>query len=390
MKIKWKPIVAAMCVATMCIGCGPKNPDTSDKKEEVKEEQVQDENKNQGKLDVLNPSAYGNVDDLNLEPGSYISIIGKTSGHAFWDEISAGVQQAEDDLNEKLGYTGDQKIKVNYSAPSKGENVEDQINILDEELARNPVAVGMAIIDSTACQVQFDLASENGIPIVAFDSGSDYQYIQAMCSTDNIDMGKGAAVKLASLIDENGEVAVFVHDSDSTTAQQREAGFIQELQENYPEVSSVVIYHMDQLEEVSKVIAAEKNTLKEEGTEDILAENLTQEEVIQYFLEKNPNIKGCFSTNVDVTQTLVRALDSMKKQDMKVIGIDGGKEQMKLLEEGKVDGLYIQNPYGMGYAAVVSAARASLGMGNQAVIDSGMIWVTQENMDKKDIKKMLY
>ena len=44
----------------------------------------------------------------------------------------------------------------------------------------------------------------------------------------------------------------------------------------------------------------------------------------------------------------------------------------------------------MGYAAVVSAARAALGMGNQAVIDSGMIWVTKDNMDKKDIKKMLY
>ena len=391
MKIKWKPLAAAVCVAAMCISCAGEKTDTSKKEEEVKEEaQTQVENKNQGKLDVLNPIAYSNVDDINLEPGSYISIIGKTTGHDFWDEVSAGVQQAEDDLNEALGYTGDQKIKVNYSAPSKGENVEDQINILDEELARNPVAVGMAIIDSTACQVQFDLASENGIPIVAFDSGSDYQYIQAMCSTDNVEMGKGSAIKLASFIEESGEVAVFVHDSDSTTAQQREEGFIQELQENYPEISAVAVYHMDELEEVSKVIAAEKNALKEEGAEDILAENLTQEDVIQYFLEKNPNIKGCFATNVDVTQTLVKTLDNMAKEDVKIVGIDGGKEQLKLLKDGKVDGLYVQNPYGMGYAAVVSAARASLGMGNQAMIDSGMIWVTQDNMNKKDIKKMLY
>lgn len=387
MKIKWKSLISIMCIGLMLGGCGKA---VKPSEESSGNPDREPENVRQGNLDVLHPSAYSNVEGLDLEPGSYISIIGKTSGQEFWDEIKAGAKQAEEDINKQLGYTGDQRIKVNYSAPAKGENIEDQINILDEELARNPVAVGMAIIDSTACQVQFDLASENGIPIVAFDSGSDYQYIQAMCSTDNHAMGAGAAVKLSSMIDNAGETAVFVHDSDSTSGKERENGFIQELQENYPDETNVVIYHMDELEEISKVVAAEKNALKQEGEEDILAENLTQEDIIQYFLEKNPNIKGCFATNVDTTQALVRTLDKMQRKDIKVVGIDGGKEQMTALKEGKIDGLYIQNPYGMGYAAVISAARASLGIGNEAVIDSGMIWVTKKNMNSKEIKGMLY
>mgnify|MGYP000733140425 CR=1 FL=1 len=34
---------------------------------------------------------------------------------------------------------------------------------------------------------------------------------------------------------------------------------------------------------------------------------------------------------------------------------------MKLLKEGKVNGLIVQNPYGMGYATVVAAVRDVLG-----------------------------
>ena len=56
----------------------------------------------------------------------------------------------------------------------------------------------------------------------------------------------------------------------------------------------------------------------------------------------------------------------------------------------RVDGLIVQNPYGMGYAAVVSAARAALGMGNEAFIDTGFIWVTKDNMKDKNIARMLY
>ena len=71
--------------------------------------------------------------------------------------------------------------------------------------------------------------------------------------------------------------------------------------------------------------------------------------------------------------------------------VDGGKEQLKALEDGKLSGLMTEeNPYGMGYAVVVSAARAALGMGNEAFVDTGFIWVTKENMKDKNIKKMLY
>lgn len=387
MKRKLNLMISMICAAALAVSCTPqekpavKPSGTTEKKEE---------NKHQGNLDMLNPSAYSDVSGIRLEPGSYISIIGKTSGTAYWNEVESGAEQAAEDLNKALGYKGNDKIKVNFSGSAKGENIEDQINILDEELARNPIAVGIAIIDSSACEVQFDLAAENGIPIIAFDSGSDYMDIEAMCSANNSEIGRTAAGKLSEAVQDKGAAALFVNDKKSTSARQREEAFLKEIKEKYPEIEVPVIYHMDELNETAKVIAEEKNAVKEEGAEDIAPEDITQTEVIRYFLEKHPEINGCFATNAETVQILLEALSDAGKEDMAVIGVDGGEEQMKALEEGRISGLIVQNPYGMGYASVIAAARAALNMGNQAFVDTSFIWVTKENMEKDSIQKILY
>lgn len=385
MKRKLQVLLSLVCTAVLFSSCA--SSDTQ-KKNATPKDEGRKVNERQGNLDVLNPIAYSDVSGIKLEPGSYISIIGKSSDSEFWNEVKAGAERAAEDLNAALGYKGEDKIKVNYSGSAKGENIEEQINILDEELARNPIAVGIAIIDSSACEVQFDLATENGIPIIAFDSGSDYKNIQAMCSANNSEIGKTGAAKLASIVDDAGDVALFAHDKESTSAKQREAGFLQEMQESHPNMKVPLVYHLDDLKEISKTIVAEKNKNKKEGEKDILPEEITQTEAIQYVLKKNPNIKGCFSTNVTVNEELLKALG--EDSDLKIVSVDGGESQLKALKDGRVNGLIVQNPYGMGYATVISAARASLGMGNQAFIDSGFIWVTKDNMNKKTIKRMLY
>ena len=348
------------------------------------------EDENQSKLDALNPDAYGNVEGLTLEPGSYISIIGRYSGDSYWKEVEAGAKQAVADINTLLGYKGNDKIKLTFSAPSEHDNVDEQINILDAELARYPVAIAIAAVDTTACQVQFEAAADNGAPIVTFDSGSDYADIASHVSTNNIEASKTAANKLATLMERSGEVAVFVQDSFSMTAKEREQGFVEELAASFPDVSVVNIYHLDELGTMAANIAAEKNAALAEGEQEVDPASITQKEVVQYILEKNPNLKGIYATNLDTTQLVADVLSSLERDDLYFVGFDGGEEQLKLLEDDVIDGLVIQNPYGMGYAAVVSAARAVLELGNEAFVDSGYTWVTKDNMKEADIKKMLY
>lgn len=360
--------VAVVLVAMMiCCACGETQETSKPIPVEEKEYQV--------KLDMLRPMLYGEIEHLTPEPGTYISIIGRNAGDSFWNQIREGAQQAVDDLNEKLEYTGKDKITLRYVAPKEHDNVDEQINILDEELASSPLAIGISAVDATACMTQFDYAKEYGIPIVMFDSGSEYQDVAATCATDNIDAARTAADQLAAAIGGEGEVAVFVQDSVSMSAKDREQGFLERIESAYPDITVKMVYHYDELRLLAEKIAKEE---------------VTQDDVVSYILEQHPNLKGVFTANLDVTQHVVSVLDAMERTDLKVVGFDGGSEQMELLEEGKVEGLIVQNPFGMGYGTVVAIIRAAYSMGNEISIDSGYVWASRENMNDEEIAGVLY
>lgn len=394
-------IAAALCTSMCVCACSSQDSverpedsvvsETEDVKKETKKE-AKEEKKYQKKLEMIHPSAYDNVMGLELEEGTALSVIGKADGVPYWEEVKRGAEQAVEDINENLGYEGRDRVKVTYSAPGTPDNVDEQVNILDEELARYPVGLSISIADTKACGVQFDLASDNGIPIVAFDSGSDYQGLMATVATDNSGSARIIAEKMAELIGNSGEVIVFVQDSMSMSAKERENGFMERMAEDYPEISVVQVYHIDQMEEIKKEIAKEKmpQDAEEEAETEELTEEITEEEILDYILGKHPQLKGIYATDGTTVKAAVKALKRSEREDITLVGYDGDEEELDALKDGRVKGLMIQNPFGMGYAAVVASARAALSMGNEAYIDTGVMWVTQDNLDSEAVKAWLY
>lgn len=394
MKKRWR--VTALLLSFVLITCACANT-TEEEKEpvsqetEVEETEASEEKEYQGKLDEIVPSAYSNAEGLDLEPGTYISIIGKGSDNNFWKEVIKGVKQAEADINTELGYEGNDKVKVTFSSPSETDNVDEQVSLLDEELARYPIALGISIADVQACEVQFDIALENNIPIVAYDSGSSYDGIQAMISTDNEAAGVLAANQMAKLLDGSGEVIMFIHESDSEAAIARKKSFRKEIKEKYEDITIVKTVNWDDLKEIKEEMIKEIQAGNYELTvEELTAENISQIDVVDYILTKYPDVKGCYATNSMTTQLFVEGLERKEMHDVSVIGYDAGEDQLNALRDGKIDGLIVQNPFGMGYAAVIACARAGLSIGNEAFVNTGYTWVTKDNMETLEVEKMLY
>lgn len=387
MKKRWITITAVVMATTFMIcACGKQQEQTTTftGKETEKPEY-------QGNLNAISPAAYNNVEGLNLEPGTYISIIGKDDSSSYWMNVKKGVMQAADDLNKELGYKGSDKIKVTYNAPAKSEDIDEQVNILDEELSRYPDAVGIASIDSAACSVQFDLATANGIPVISLDSGNEYKGIQCIVKTDNEDAARTGAYKLANEIGDEGQVILVVHDSNSETAKERAKSFEEEIKNNYPSVSIVETIYCDKLDDLKKKIAVEKDPNMSEDLQKAAVEKMTDDEVMQYYLEKYPDLKGVFGTNESST---IFALEALQKTELAgkvvLVGFDISEEQTAAMKNGEISGLVVQNPFGMGYASVVAAARTVLQSGNEAVVDTGYIWVTKDNLEDESIQNMLY
>lgn len=401
MKRLWRASALLAGAAIALAGCsqtrindGEQQTTTVNRTEEkVDEEKV--------RLDALDPSAYGNVEGLNLEAGTYLSIIGKASGGDFWDDVKEGAQKAVSDINDALGYKGEDRVRMVYSGPSESGDVDEQVNILDEELARYPQAVGISIIDSQSGDVQFDLAAENGISVVTYDSLSNYQNVMAKISTDNTAAAAEAADHLAEILGESGEILIFAHDSRSVTTQQRVDGFTQKLAADHPEITVGTTYYLDELEDLKKTIADEINagTYAKEGQEaapiedeesQLTAEDISDEEAMDYIFEKNPDVTAIYGTSGEAVMDAVENTQRLEKEDVSIVGFDATKEEAQALEEGLVDGLVAQNPYGMGYATVVACSRAILELGNEAEVDSGYTWITADNMEDPEVAAMLY
>lgn len=52
---------------------------------------------------------YTSLEEINLEAGSHIAVVVKSTKNGFWTSVKRGMDAAVADLNEKLGYKGDVK-----------------------------------------------------------------------------------------------------------------------------------------------------------------------------------------------------------------------------------------------------------------------------------------
>ena len=91
---------------------------------------------------------YLSVEGIQLPPGIRLSMVGKDSGSSFWKQVHEGAQQAVDDINKALGFTGDEKVQLNYDAPGDGD-IAEQIDIIDQMLDKSPDALIIGFLNST-------------------------------------------------------------------------------------------------------------------------------------------------------------------------------------------------------------------------------------------------
>lgn len=396
----WRASAAVLGVVLLLAGCGAGQENVTGEDKNGGQQTEKKVDKEQVRLDLVDPSAYGNAEGLDLEPGTYISVIGKGSDGAYWENVREGAEKAADDINEMLGYKGEDKIKVVYSGPSETGSVDEQVNILDEELARYPSAVAISVIDSQSCDVQFDLAADNGISVVAFDSIGSYKNVMAKVSTNQTAAAQEAAWRLAGIMKNTGEVLILVHDSRSISSQERADAFAEKLKTDHPGIRVGNIYYMDQFPEMKKTIAEEINTgqyarageekaVNTDPDTQLTEDDISDEEVMDYIFAKNPNVTAIYGTSGEAVTAAADNCERLGK-DLDIVGFDAVEEETEALSDGRVDGLIVQNPYGMGYASVVACARSILGIGNEAIVDTGYVWMDKDGLKEPELEAMLY
>ena len=306
---------------------------------------------------------YTSLEELTPEAGSRIAVVLKSTRDEFWTTVRDGIEDAVKALNEKMGYTGEDQITVSFDGPTDDSDVEKQIDLIDTVLSENPTIICIAAIDRQSCEAQLEMAAENDIPVVMLDSGVESGPISALCATDNYAAGTEAAKKMAEAIGDEGQIAVMTHTESAQTSQDREKGFTDEISKNHPNIEIVNISHEN--------------------------DDFTMEKMADAVFTLYPEVEGYFCTNEDASGAVLDALDAAGKE-ITVIGFDSGEQQQNAVKNGMELGFFAQNPYGMGYAAVIAGVRADQNLEVDTFINTSYQWIDSSNLENEEYSSYLY
>ena len=306
---------------------------------------------------------YTSLEELTPEAGSRIAVVLKSTRDEFWTTVRDGIEDAVKALNEKMGYTGEDQIMVSFDGPTDDSDVEKQIDLIDTVLSENPTIICIAAIDRQSCEAQLEMAAENDIPVVMLDSGVESGPISALCATDNYAAGTEAAKKMAEAIGDEGQIAVMTHTESAQTSQDREKGFTDEISKNHPNIEIVNISHEN--------------------------DDFTMEKMADAVFTLYPEVEGYFCTNEDASGAVLDALDAAGKE-ITVIGFDSGEQQQNAVKNGTELGFFAQNPYGMGYAAVIAGVRADQNLEVDTFINTSYQWIDSSNLENEEYSSYLY
>lgn len=366
--------ITATLAAILLTGCTPTEEVTEEKtpaaetvevETEANVEEIPEAEETEPKKSLMiNGTDYLSVEGIALEAGTDIAMVATNSKNSYWDVVEKGAVQAIADLNTALGYTGKSKIKLSFDAP-KGEDVIEQINIIDQFLDKAPDALCVAFTDASSCKTQMDMAKNNGIKTIAFDTPDDSQLTETVVATDNRAAASEAAKKMFEAIDYEGKVAILVHNSLTQSAQVRKQAIIDEMTQNYNDKN---------IQFVEIVYAAQ--------------EERSESEILSELLAKYDDLAGIICTDKQTTEMVIDYAKGLEEVNFKIVGFDTSE---KIITEvgNLLVGTMAQDPYSIGYATVVAAARSITNMGNEENICTEHVWIDAENLESSEVQSVL-
>ncbi|MDE3945933.1 ABC transporter substrate-binding protein [Glaesserella parasuis] len=287
-----------------------------------------------------------------------IAVIVKSANSTFWQNVRKGAETAGADLGGKY--------KVTFQGPESETAIDAQVNMVDNAVNRGVAGIVLAASDPVALVPAVRKAYESGIPVVLIDSGlnSDGKYYQSFLATDNRAAGKLAAEKLLAKV-KGGKVAVMSFTQGAASAIERTGGFIDEVKSK-ADYKIVGPYYSN-----SEMVTALNQT------EDILG--------------SNTDIAAIFGANEPTAVGMARAVKQKGFAGKIVaVGFDGNSDLQNFVRDGTLDGIVVQSSYQMGYKGVDTIGKLIKGEKVEKVIDTGVVYVTKENIDSEEAKAVLY
>jgi ribose transport system substrate-binding protein len=299
---------------------------------------------------------YESASSEETAPDGTVEIVLKsTEGPSmdFWSVVGQGIRDAAREFD----------IQVEISGARYEKDINRQINIMDNVIAKNPPLIILAATDYVRLVDAVEKAHEKGIPVITLDSGIDSDLPVSFVATDNVEAGIKAGEEMKRLLSahDRKKLAIVSHIRETATAIEREKG---------------VRYVLGDEDIIASVDC---------DVDDQIAYEMTMQ------LMENEELGGIVALNEVVTLGAARAVrDAGRKGEVLVVGFDNAVEELAFLEEGIIQATVVQRPYNMGYLSVKAAVDKLKGREIDPLVDTGSVLITKENMFERQYQELLF
>jgi ribose transport system substrate-binding protein len=292
-----------------------------------------------------------------------IAVIPKGTTHEFWRSIHAGAEKARQELNAQ-----GTKLDLIWKGPLREDDRDQQIQVVENFMARHVSAIVLAPLDYQALVKPVQNAVAAGVPVLVMDSDLKSDKYVSFVATDNYKGGQLAGEEMGRVLGGKGNVILLRYATGSASTEAREAGFVDALKK-FPGI---------------KLISSDQHAGATRETAYQVSQNLLN----RFGREVNGVFCPCEPPTIAMTKAL-RDL-GLAGGKVKMIGFDAGSQSVLDLKNGDVQGLVLQNPVLMGYLGVMTAVKHLRGEKVEKRIDTGVVLITKENMEKPESKDLLY
>lgn len=285
-----------------------------------------------------------------------IAVIPKGVSHSFWLTVKAGADAAGKDLN----------VKIVWKGPAQETAYSEQINIVEDMINQRVDGIVLAPSHGDSLVPMVERAQASGIPLTIFDSGISTEKYLSYVSTDNRHGGVVAAKRMGERLGGKGKVAILGVKKGSVSTDEREEGFRDTIQKEFPGITLVPI-----------IFYGEANAAKSlQVAEDVLT--------------SHSDLTGLFASNESSTVGAVRAIIQRNLVGrVTMVGFDATADLVQNVRNGAIDSLVLQNPFKMGYEGVKTIVDKIGGNQPERRIDTGVELLTKENVDTPQIQKLI-
>lgn len=297
---------------------------------------------------------YGPIPDWEGNAYIHVTLRGMES------EFFRVAQDGYNAFQEKMSSAGYNLIPIDFKAGVDQSDAEGQLAAMTDQVREGGNGILLYGVTDINCIPALEAAHDSGMPVYAINS--EVPGCDGFIGPDGYKCGELAAEEMAKNINYQGDVAIVMGLTSQRAAIDRTQGFVDWMEQNAPNV---------------EIVAKENGGWNRAKGHDVAKAILLQ----------HPDIVGIYSNSDEMCYGVLQATEASGRvcgEDIFIVSIDGDKEALQMIKEGRMTATVSLSSYYMAQVAAEVCVRNMMGQKLPRVIWSPYgVW-NADNIDKPE------